>query len=159
MHYFLIATIIVFSYIFFIIFFRIKLNKIEKNLQETIDKRNNKIFSLNYITKNILNKHDEVFKEFFKLKKKDFSENTLKFYFENKLNTYKNLQKEIDFIFKICEAKVELTKNWKYNYIKNEILKESLEIWKSYDFYKKISEKYDFHHKISKIFIIWLFIR
>lgn len=154
---FIISVIII--YLTFVIFFRLRLNELEKNLMKNFKKRNDKIISLYFISKNFLSKHDEVFSEYKNLKIKDFSENSLNFYFENKVDIYKKFHKEMDFIFKVCEMNEKIKQTWKYNYIKYEILKESKEIWKKYDNYKKIFSTYKIHHKISKIFIIWLFLR
>lgn len=146
-------------YSIFIIFFRLKLNKLEKILETSFKKRNYKIISLFFISEKFLNKHSEIFEEFKNLKKKDFSENVHNFYFENKMDTYKKIHKEINFIFRICENNELLKRDENYNFIKEEILRESNQIWKKYDFYKEIIKKYKFHHKISKFMLIWLFIR
>lgn len=153
----LLSTII--FYCIFVVSFRNKLNNIENELQTHFKKRNTKIISLYYISKNFLNKHDDIFKNFIELKRKDFSEDILKFYFENKINTYKDFHKEINFIFKLCEMNWKIRQFWEYNYIKSEILKESSIVWKWYEDYKKILEKYRKHHKISKFFIVWFFLR
>lgn len=146
-------------YCIFIIIYRQKMNKIENKLQNKFKVRNNKVVSIYYASKDYLNKHDEVFKEYFKLKETDFLQDTKNFYFENKLDIYKKFQSEINFIFKICEMNMKLKQDKKYNYIKESILKQSKSIWKEYDIYKKEIEKYRKYHKISKFFLIWLFIR
>lgn len=151
--------LIIFLYCCFVVFFRLKLNNLEYILQKLFKKRNYKIISIFYATKDFLNKHDEIFQSFIELKTRDFSENNLNFTFENKLQTYKDFHKEMDFIFKICETNWKLKEDSKYNYIKTEILNQSQNISKKYNHYKKIEKKYRFHHKISKFFIIWLFLK
>lgn len=154
-----IILILIISYCSFVVLFRIKLNKLENILKNLFKIRNYKIVSLYYASQNFLNKHNEIFEEYINLKQKDFSENSLNFNFENKLNTYKKIHNELNFIFKICETNWKLKMDEKYNYIKESILDESYKIWEKYDFYKSIIKKYRKHHKISKIFIIWLFMR
>ena len=151
------SLIIVYS--IFVINYRLRLNNTEDILKNNFKKRNYKMVSLFYASKNFLNKHNEVFEEYINLTQKDFSETSLNFVFENKLDTYKKIHYEINFIFKICEANAKLKDTWKYNYIKEEILKESAVIWKKYEIYKKSLAKYEFHHKISKFFLVWLFLR
>lgn len=156
---FIIFLIIFFLYIIYVLFLRSKLDIIENNLQKNFKIRNSKVASLFYITQKYLNKHDEVFKEFIILRKKDFNETSLNFYFENKIDTYKKLHKELDFIFKVCEKNDILKRDPKYNYIKDEILKKWEEIWKEYNLYKPELENYKKFHKFSKYMILWLFIR
>lgn len=157
----IIFTIIffIFLYICFVYFYRRKMDNIEFFLQKKINSRNNKIISLFYISKPFLNKHSEVFKEYINLLEKDFLQNSKNFYFENKNSIYKKIQNEINFIFKICETNEKLKINEKYNYIKDEILKESKIIWKEYNIYSKNLKNYQIYHNFSKFFLIWFFLR
>lgn len=151
--------ILIIFFIIFVLHLRWKLDILEEKLKIDFKIRNYKIISLYYISEKYLNKHDEVFKEYKNLLNKDFKETSLNFYFENKLDTYKKIHKEIDFIFKICEKNGVLTRDPKYSYIKDEIVKKWWIIWKNYDEYKIKLKNYEKYHKISKYFIIWLFLR
>lgn len=155
----IVISIFIVLYCFFVILYRLKLNKLEDLLKKDFKKRNYKVVSLYYISENFLNKHKEIFSEYINLKEKDFYENTLNFEFENKLSTYKKLHNEINFIFKLCEMNQKISVDKRYNYIKEEILKESYKIWEKYELYKKIIIKYRLHHKISKFFLVWFFLR
>lgn len=150
---------IIFIYCSFVIFFRIKLIEIEYFLQILFKKRNYKVASLYFASEDFLTKHNEIFKDFIVLKQKDFEETRLNFTFENKFNSYKRFDEELNFIFKICETNSRLKQDEKYNYIKEEILKETKEAWKQYKIYKIKFDKYKKHHKISKFFLVWLFLK
>jgi len=52
------------------------------------------VVSIYQISKNYITKHDEVFKNFFELKRKDFLDNNININFENKLVIYKEIHNE-----------------------------------------------------------------
>lgn len=110
------------------IFFRYKLNKLGEKTINLFSKRNNKIISIYNISEKYLTKHKEVFEEFFKLKRKDFSENLYDLNLDEKIITYRNIHNEINFIFKVCEKHNKINKNAIYNYTKEQILDKSLEL-------------------------------
>lgn len=145
-------------YNIFMIFFRYKLNKLGEKTINLFSKRNNKIISIYNISEKYLTKHKEVFEEFFKLKRKDFSENLYDLNLDEKIITYRNIHNEINFIFKVCEKHNKINKNAIYNYTKEQILDKSLELWKQYKFYKYAKDKFDKMLIISKITLIWFFI-
>lgn len=92
------------------------------------NKRNNKIISIYNISEKYLTKHNEVFEEFLRLKRKDFSENLYGLNLDEKIITYRNIHNEINFIFKVCEKHNKINKNAIYNYTKEQILDRSLEL-------------------------------
>ena len=159
------TIIIIFIILFIIILFNIfvyllwkKINKLENIIIDLFTKRNNQIISISWITKTTIVKHDEIFESFFKLKRQDYWNSSYNEGFENKLNLYKKIHYEINFIIKVCEKHNNIINNPTYIYFKESILEKSSRIWKKIELYNNIKKKYDFLSKISKLTIIWIFI-
>ena len=136
-----------------------KIQKLERLIIDLFNKRNNQVTTLYWISWDTLNKKEEIFKTFFELKRKDFWENNWKIELEAKMNIYKKIHNEINFIFSVCEKHPKISVNPFYGYIKDSILEKSSEIWKYYQLYKKIKIKYMFFKTIANITIIWIFIK
>ncbi len=155
----LIIIILIVIFNLFVIILNSKIEILGKNIIWLFKKRNNQVVSIYQVSKNYLTKSDEIFKEFFELKRKDFWENSFNIELKDKLNTYKKIHNEINFIFKICEQHKKIYINSKYLYLKDSILDKSEEIWKKLEIYNKIKKEYDFYKKLSNITIIWLFLK
>lgn len=158
--------IIIISIIIFIIFYNIfvyflwsKIDFLEENIIGIFKRRNNQVMSIYQISKNYINKSDEIFKDFFELKRKDFSENSFKTWLKDKINTYKKIHNEIDFIFKVCEKNNNLTLNSRYLYLKDSILDKSSMIWKRMEIYNRIRNEYKLYKKIANFTILWIFFK
>lgn len=136
-----------------------KIQKLEDLIIELFEKRNNQVVTLYWISGDTLNKKEEIFENFFELKRKDFWENNWTIILEAKMDIYKKIHNEINFIFSICEKHPKISVNPFYWYIKDSILEKSSEIWIYYKLYKKIKTKYRFIKTIANFTIIWLFIK
>jgi len=144
---------------FFVYFLWKKLNKLENNIIWLFKRRNNQVISIYQVSKNYITKSKETFEQFFELKRKDFWENSFNIELKDKLNTYKKIHNEINFIFKICEQHKNIYINPKYLYLKDSILDKSDDIWKKLELYNKIKSEFDLYKKISNLTIIWIFIK
>ena len=151
--------ILIILYNIFVYFLWTKIEFLEENIIDIFKKRNNQVISIYQISKNYINKSDEIFKEFFDLKRKDFWENSFKIWLKDKINTYKKIHNEIDFIFKVCEKNKNLTINSRYLYLKDSILEKSSLIWERMDIYNKIKKEYKIYKRISNITILWIFFK
>lgn len=152
-----IFLIILVFYNIFVYHLSSKIFFLENNIIELFKKRNNQVISIYQVSKNYINKSDEIFKEFFELKRKDFWENSFKIWLKDKINTYKKIHNEIDFIFNICEKNKKLTINPRYLYLKDSILEKSSKIWNRIEIYNKIKKEYKLYKKIANFSIIWFF--
>lgn len=152
-----IFLIILVFYNIFVYHLSSKIIFLENNIIELFKKRNNQVISIYQVSKNYINKSDEIFKEFFELKRKDFWENSFKIWLKDKINTYKKIHNEIDFIFNICEKNKKLTINPRYLYLKDSILEKSSKIWNRIEIYNKIKKEYKLYKKIANFSIIWFF--
>ncbi|MDD2907094.1 MAG: hypothetical protein PHH98_00490 [Candidatus Gracilibacteria bacterium] len=151
---FLIITLNLFTYVL-----GIKLDLLEKNIITIFNKRNNQVVSIFQVSKLYLTKTDEIFNEFFNLKRKDFGENSFNTSLSNKLNTYKKIHNEIDFIFKVCEKNNKIQLNPIFLYLKDSILDKSNDIGKNLKLFNNIKKEYNLYKKISKFTILGLFIK
>ncbi len=142
----------------FVFFLRKKIEKLENKIILLLKKRNYQIISIYSISKDILNRHNEIFSDFLELKRRDFFENTYNLDLRSKAITNQMLHNEIGFIFKICDKNKRFYKNEVYNYIKDSIIEKSYEIWEYYYVYNNISKKYNILSKISRLTIIWILI-
>ena len=159
MFYYIIIAISIIIYILFlalIYLYKLKIEKLEKKIIYLFKERNNQIPSIYEVTRNYLNKHNEIFKHSIILKKRDFLEDS--FYSEliEKTNTYKKIHNELNFIFKVCNKNQKLDKNWKFLYIKDIIVDKSNELWKNIEVYKKVIQFYNNLIILKNISIIWL---
>ncbi len=157
----IISIIIVLIIIFnlFVLVLNSKIEDLEKTIIWLFKKRNNQVVSIYQVSKNYLTKPEEIFESFFELKRKDFWENSFNIELKDKLNTYKKIHNEINFIFKVCEQHKNIYVNSKYLYLKDSILDKSDEIWKKLEIYNKIKKEYNFYKKLANITIIWIFIK
>lgn len=152
-----IITILIFFYIF-IILMRYKIWKLENKIIKIFKKRTSIIPSLFELTKNTLNKHDDIFKDILLYKKVEFSQIN---YNEKLINVIKNEQlihNELNFIFKTCNKHHELWKEAKFLYVKDLLMSQSQELWKFVKLYRKVSKSYNKYLFIKNLTIIWLLI-
>ena len=158
MTYYIILTLLVFYilFIFFLYLLKTKIDKFENEILNNFKSKNNQITSIYEVTNSSLNKHDEIFKEVLHLKKKDFSENSIYTHLIDKSNIYKLIHKELNFIFKVCNKHPKLNKDYKFLYVRDNIINKSLEIGKNLELYKKILKQYNFMIFLKNITIVWL---
>ena len=154
-----IICIIITLFVLFIIFLYLlesKIERFERKIIKQFKEKNNQIASIYEVTKKYLNKHDEIFEESLKLKKRDFWENTFYNKINQKLNTYKLIHNELNFIFKVCNKHPKLNKDWKFLYIRDIIIEKSNNLGKDINKYKHIIKNFNRMITIKNITVIWL---
>ncbi|MFK7779674.1 MAG: LemA family protein [Candidatus Gracilibacteria bacterium] len=150
---------LIFIFLLFIIFIyllNIKIKKLEIKILKQFKEKNNQIPSIYEATKKYLNKHDEIFKESIRLKKKDFSENNFYDKLIKKLDTNKLIHNELNFIFRVCNKHPKLNKDGKFLYIKDIIIDKSSELGDNLMTYKQITKKFNRIIFLKNITIIGL---
>jgi hypothetical protein len=158
MNYYIIWAIII-IYLVFIIFLyllKLKIEKFEIQILHDFKEKNNQIPSIYEVTKKYINKHDEIFKEVIRLKKKDFTENNFYTKLIEKTNTYKLIHSELNFIFRVCNKNPKLNKDWKFLYIRDVIIDKSLNLGNKLELYKKIVKQYNNMILLKNLTIIGL---
>ena len=145
-------------FILFIYIIKIKIEKLEKKIENIFQKKNNLIPALFETTKKDLVKHDQIFHEILKLKKLDFSAQSLSNYLHHTINTQQKIHKEMDFIFRVCHKHKKLIKDYKFYYIKELIFQRVEELGENIDLYKKIIKKYNRLILIKNITLVWILI-
>ena len=154
-----IIWILLILFIFYIVFLYLLKSKIEKfeiKIIKQFKEKNNQIPSIYEITRKYLNKHDEIFKEALKLKKRDFWENGFYNKLSQKLNTYKLIHNELNFIFKVCNKHQKLNKDWKFLYIRDLIIEKSKDLGNDIIKYKQIIKQFNRMIVIKNLTVIWL---
>ena len=160
----IILTIILFFIIIFIIFnifiliLNFKIRKLEENINELFNKRNDLIPAIFEISKKYLIKHNIIFKEIINLRKNIFFENNYNWNFIKIIKTQELIHKEINFIFKICNKHEKLLIDWKFIYLRDIIIDKSYYLWKKIELYKLIIIKFNILIKIKNLTIIWILI-
>lgn len=156
---FLIWVFIIFIILFnvFLITFDKKLKILEKQIILLFEKRTNLVPSLFEITKNYLNKHDEVFKEIIKLRKIEFSNYNESFL--EKIHNETLIHHELNFIFKVANKHQKIQKDEKFLLIRDLFLENSHNIWKKVELYKNIIKKLNKMLFLKNLTIIWLLIK
>jgi hypothetical protein len=156
-YYIIWGWILVFLIFFiFIYLLKIKIEKFEGKIIKQFKEKTNQIPSIYEVTNKYLNKHDEIFKEAIRLKKKDFSENNFYCSLIEKLNTNELIHNELNFIFRVCNKNPKLNKDWKFLYIKDNIINISYEIGNNVRLYKKIVKQFNTIIIFKNLTIIWL---
>lgn len=161
MLYSIIGGIILLFFLLFIIFICIlkqKIDKLENKIEEKFHEKNNLIPALFETTKQDLVKHDQIFHEILKLRKLDFSEQSLSSRIHHTITTQQKIHKEMDFIFRVCHKHKKLIKDYKFYYIKELIFKRVEELSENVVLYKKIIKKFNKFITIKNITLIWLLI-
>ncbi len=133
-----------------------KINMLEEKIKINFKKRTNMIPSLFEISKNYIERENEVFAEINYLRKIEFYNSWNKISFSEFLNNEKKIHYEIEFLFKVFDKKIKLQKNWKFLYVKDLIIDKSENIWKYIALYKSIISKYNFLVNFKNLTIIWL---
>lgn len=154
----IIYCILIVLWIFYIYLYllSVKINKLEEIIKKAFLKRTNTIPSVFELSKNHINKHEEIFKEIIRLKKIEFSLNSkawVKMY--EIINIEWLIHHEIDFIFKICNKHDKLLQDWKFLYIRDIIIKHSFDIWKYINIYKEIVLIFNKIIRYKNLTIIW----
>jgi len=137
---------------------RYKIWKLENKIIKIFKKRTSIIPSLFELTKDTLNKHNDIFKDILLYKKVEFSQIN---YNEKLINVIKNEQlihNELNFIFKTCNKHHELLKEAKFLYVKDLLINQSQELWNFVKLYRKVSKSYNKYLFIKNVTIIWLLI-
>lgn len=161
----MILLIWIWIFIVFWMFFNIfllllekKIELLEKRIIDTFKKRSNLIPALFEISKNYIEKENEVFEEVLYLRKLEFYNISSKnINFVNFIENEKKIHYEIEFLFKVFDKKPKILKNEKFLYTKENLLDITNYIWKNIILYKNIVQKYNFLLNFKNITIIWLF--
>jgi hypothetical protein len=152
-----IVIILVIAFNLFVYLLWKKVIKLEKVIIGLHKSKNSQIVWVYQVAKDDLVKWNEIFKEFFELKRRDFWEEGFYTRLGDKLLIYKKIHNEINFIFKICEKHKNIQISPIYIYFKNLIYKKDKEIWEKMSLYEDIIKKYDNYRIISYFTIIGYF--
>lgn len=148
--------IILISYNIFLYLLNKKITKLEKIILKLFDDRKNLVPSLYEVTKKYLSKHDEVFSEILKLRKKSLTKD--KETFQKQVNDEIYIHHELNFIFKVANKHQKIQKDSKFLLVRDLFLENSFDIWKKINLYKEIIKKFNKLVFLKNLTIIWLFL-
>lgn len=140
----------------FLLFFKNKIEILEKKIILLFEKRTHLVPSLYEITKPYLNKHDEIFQEIIKLRKIEFSNYDDAFI--KRIYNEKLIHHELNFIFKVSQQNYKLQKNEKFLLIRDLFLENSENIWSQIKIYKYVINTINKLIKFKNLTLIWIFI-
>ena len=158
-------TILFLAFIIRLFFIKNNLNKLENSIREAFNARTNNIPAIFEVTKNSFSKHDEVFEEILKHRKKELYKYYIQETSDNTDNDFVKLihieeliHHELNFIFKVANKHPKLAKKWNFIYLRELLISKSFNISKLLDQYKKKVKLYNKLIEIKKITIIWILI-
>ena len=141
--YIILILIPIFIFYLFLYLVSNKINKLELKIDTLFQEKNNLIPSLYDITQKNINKHNMVFSEILKLRKKAFNENKFINDFNIKINTYSYIHNELNFIFNVSAKHSKLLKEEKFLFLRDLIIKKNHTISKKLELYRMIIQKYN----------------
>ncbi len=130
----------------FFIFIKIKeygVNKKEEIIKQLFIQRTALIPSVYEISKDFLTKHEDIFDEALKLRMREFWEDSRSNSLYKIMPTKKLIQHEINFIFKVCNKHKKLIREWKFIYLRNELMEKSRIISQEVDLYQEKSKGFN----------------
>ncbi|MCD5380462.1 hypothetical protein LR004_00910 [Candidatus Gracilibacteria bacterium] len=134
-------TILIFLFFVFLKYREHRIKVLEEHIKSLFLERSALIPAIYEISKPYLTKHDDIFSEVLKLRKREFLESTGKINLHSILQTKKLIHHEINFIFKICNKHHSLIKEGKFIYLRNLIIEKSNTIGTKIELYKKITSQ------------------
>jgi len=141
------------------------INKIENTIKKEFNSRTNMIPAVFEVTKNSFSKHDEIFSEILKNRKKELYKYYIEETTDNKENDFVKLihieeliYHEFNFIFKVSNKHPKLAKKWNFIYLRDLILSKSNNISKTLKEYKNKVNNYNKLIELKKFTIIWILV-
>ncbi len=134
-----IVVALIFIFFVFLKYRESKITRLENSIKSLFLERTALIPAIYEISKPYLTKHDDIFNEILKLRKREFAESTWEINLHSILQTKKLIHHEINFIFKVCNKHHSLIREGKFIYLRNLIIEKSNTIWTQIRLYKKIN--------------------
>ena len=166
MLYFLIFILSIFLiFVYWLNNIRKRLNKKEIEIRNTFNARTNMIPAIFEMTENTFAKHDDVFKDILTYRKQEL----YKYYIQDESDNMDNdfiklihleklIHNELNFIFRVANKHPKLSKKWNFIYLRDLMMKKSLELWVLLNNYRKEMELYNTLVHFKNITILWLLV-
>lgn len=150
-----IIIVLVLGYVFFY-FFSLKIEILERKIINLFRSRTD-VFPILYETsKATLSRHDEIFREAFLLRKKEFSLLSISHSIESFIELEWKIHHEINFIFQVCNKNPELLRNGDFLYIRDVMVEKSSEIAREIKKYRRVIEIHNQIIKYKNYSLLWL---
>lgn len=158
-------SILFVTFIIRLIFIKIGLSKLENDIKKAFNARTNMIPAIFDVTKNSFSKHDLIFEDILKYRKKELYKYYSQEDIDNKENDFikllhieKLIHHELNFIFKVANKHPKLAKKWNFIYLRELIIDKSYYLWNKLDEYKQKMNMYNYLIGLKKFTIVWIFI-
>ena len=140
--YIILAFLII--YIIRLYYINKSIKKQELEITSLFNRRTNLIPAIFEVTKNTFSKHDEIFTDILKYRKKELYRYYEKEYTDNLENEFIKLihleeliHHELNFIFKVANKHPKLAKKWNFIYLRELLIQRSYILWKLLQDYKE----------------------
>ena len=95
----------------FLLLLKMKIDSLEIKIKYYFKNRASSIPALFEVSKNYLNKHDDIFKEILRLRSIEFCENNLEVSLADLIDIESLIHHELNFIFKVCNKHPSILKD------------------------------------------------
>lgn len=150
--------IVLASFSLFIFFLKRKIWILEKKIISLFLARTNLIPWIFEVSKDVLIKHNDIFREILALRKLEFTEKENNVEFYQFIETESKVHHELNFIFKICNKHPHLLQDGRFIYLRDLLIDRSMNISENIILYKSISKKINRFISLSRFGLIWLLI-
>ncbi len=140
----------------FLYHIRGKIERLESNIIGLFATRTDMFPALYEISRDTLQRHDDIFAEALELRKKEFNLMQTSQNLGLMIDIEKYIHHEINFIFQVCNKHPVLTKEKRFLYLRDVIIHKSQHIGKYIATYKKAIESYNHIIKLKNYSLIGL---
>ena len=131
-----------------------KIHLLEQKIHTLFQQRIDYIPSLYEVSKEDIQKQDEIFKEILLLRKKNFWNPLLSEIFLENIHTQTHIHNELNFIFKVCNNHKRLTRKWNFIYLRDLVIEKSYQISQMIELHTMIISQYNTLIRIKNFTII-----
>ncbi len=149
----IIATLCAIAYVFLSIIHN-KIQRFETRVIQMFTKRTDMFPALFEVSRDTLQRHEEIFQEALDLRKREFALIETTKNFKNIVDIEKYIHHEINFIFQVCNKHHLLEQNKNFLYLRDCIVTKSHALGKDINKYKHVIESYNKIIRIKNYTII-----
>ncbi len=148
----------IFTYNIFLYLFRSKINNLERNINNLFQKRISLLPCLHEVSKDYVVRHSDVFSSTLETIRENSISSDYDKNFDENIHKQSIIHNNIDFLFRIFNKHYKLINNYKFIYVKDQIINSSFEIWERIKLYKNIIKKYNKLLRINHFLLVWYLI-
>ncbi len=155
---FLLCTPVLLAGYIFLLYSERSIERSERDIIRIFTARSDILCQLFEVSQDFMSRHEEIFREVFSLRKKEFSLIGVTHSLESFLQIEEAIHHEINFIFQVCNKNPKLNTEKKFLYVRDLMVEKSSSIGKEMKLYRKKVLAYNNIIRIKNISILWLFL-